>query len=93
MVCLCVETPAFLRMKIQAANNFVDEADQTEVNDDSGYGRVCGMCDRRGKFKPVGGRNRWIPQPIRYGVREDLCIMDLRALSYNRYFLKTSNSL
>ena len=64
-VCLCVETPAFLRLKIQAANNFVDEADQTEVNDDSGYARVCGMCDRRGKFKPEGGRNRGIPQPIR----------------------------
>ena len=65
-ICLCVETPAFLRFKINAANNFVDEEDQTEVNDDSGYARVCGVCDRRGKFEPEGGRNRWVPQKIRY---------------------------
>ena len=31
-VCLCVETDAFLRLKINAANNFVDDADQTEVS-------------------------------------------------------------
>ena len=52
-----MKTDPFLRLKIQAANNLVEEDNQTEVNDDSGYARVCGTCDSRGKFKPDGGRN------------------------------------
>merc|ERR1712117_384136 len=84
-VCLCVETDAFLRLKINAANNFVDDADQTEVNDDTGYARVCGVCDRNGKFKPDGGRNRWIPQKIRdFGETVNDAIDTLRNLFRNK---------
>ena len=38
------------------------------MNDDTGYARVCGVCNRNGNFKPDGGRNRWIPQKIRYRI-------------------------